>query len=226
MAPFNEAYFSHLFRSSSKDIITSRWTFLDSWFLSERTLIGEGLQLSLRNNKELKAQINFQEFKILVLNVELARRMEELVSTGHIENLKADLEKAKLEHVIAFQELNLANREILTSKAKDLKILRDKALANLKDQEDHLALKSKLITWSVQRNTLKQSKACIDDINAKILEAQKLETACDNLPPPSRLCPTSLSSFFDEEEDVEPATPDFDIPPSNSYAPLLGCPKL
>ncbi|MCD7454275.1 hypothetical protein HAX54_024158 [Datura stramonium] len=67
-----------------------------------RILIGEGLQLSLRNNKELKAQISSQEHVILALRVEL--------------------------------------------EARDLKVQRDKALADLKDQEDRLALNSKLTT--------------------------------------------------------------------------------
>ncbi|MCE3215538.1 hypothetical protein HAX54_002754, partial [Datura stramonium] len=74
-------------------------------------LIDEGLQLSLRNNKDLKAQLNLQECDILALKVEISRRMEETVFTIQIANLKVDLKKSKSEHALAFQELDLAGRE-------------------------------------------------------------------------------------------------------------------
>ncbi|MCD9638957.1 hypothetical protein HAX54_023180 [Datura stramonium] len=58
-----------------------------------RILISKGPHLSIPNNEELKAQISFQELEILALKDELAKRMEELVSTGYIANLKAEIEK-------------------------------------------------------------------------------------------------------------------------------------
>ncbi|MCD9560315.1 hypothetical protein HAX54_018930 [Datura stramonium] len=65
--------------------------------------------------------------------------------------------------------------EILARENQKLEIQRDKALADLEDQEDRLDLKFEFTTLSVQIYTPEQVKAGIDDIDAKILEAQELE---------------------------------------------------
>ncbi|MCD7473419.1 hypothetical protein HAX54_015283, partial [Datura stramonium] len=99
----------------------------------------------------------------------------------------------------------------------------DKALADLKDQEDRLTLKSKFTIWSGRMYNLEQGKADMDDIDAKILKDQELEILVhDNLPTSPQLRPASLSSFSKEEEvEEEPLNPGLDTSTliSSSFSP-------
>lgn len=154
---------------------------------------------------------SFLESKIQQLNSEFSFKVEELATAEkdflrRLEKMRDMINKQE----VAMQEKD-GRVDALTWKVRDLQIQRDKALAGLKDQEDRIALKYEFIKWSTRRNTLEQVKVGIDDIDAKILEAQELEAeARDNLPPSPQISPASLSGFFKEEK--EPSNPGLDIP--------------
>ncbi|MCE3051755.1 hypothetical protein HAX54_050708 [Datura stramonium] len=58
------------------------------------------------------------------------------------------------------------------------------ALSDLKSEEDRMDFHSEFTIWNVRRFTLKQAKDAIEDIDAKIYEAQEIETMTrDNLLP-------------------------------------------
>ncbi|PHT65165.1 Protein SUPPRESSOR OF K(+) TRANSPORT GROWTH DEFECT 1 [Capsicum annuum] len=92
---------------------------------------------------------------------------------------------------------------------QQLEAQRDKALSNLQAEEDRLALMVEFTKWNFRRYNLEETKAGIEDLDAKILEAQGLESEPKvNMMPSPTLSPADL----DETDYAEEVDEDYEHP--------------